>query len=107
MPVWESRRMKRYKTLLKFSIYGFCAGTLLSSAYVLFGPWGWNYWPDPLWARIVLFPGIVAGYLVYDAGRHSVLACQIVGVAIMGIVAAMMGGGWAVVIGVWKRRQAH
>lgn len=97
--------MKRYQSSLRYSIYGFLAGTVLSSAYALFGPWELDYWPEPLWARIALYPGVAAGHLVYAAGWDSILACQIVGAGSMGIVAAVIGCAWAILIE--KREQGH
>jgi hypothetical protein len=98
--------MNRHKSWVKASIYGFLAGTLLSSAYVLFGRWDWFYVPEPLWARIVFFPGVAAGHLVHDGGWHSILACQIIGVGTMGIVTGMIGCGVGILINRWIRREA-
>jgi hypothetical protein len=97
--------MTRKKSLFRYPLWGFCLGTLVSTAYVLVGPWDWG-WPGPLWARIMLFPGVAAGHLVYNAGWHSILACQIVGVGTMGIVAAMIGCGVAIVMNRRIRREA-
>ena len=98
----EAGCMNRHKSWVKASIYGFWAGALFSSAYVLFGRWDWFYVPEPLWAQIVFFPGVAVGHLVYDAGWHSLLACQIVGVSTIGIVTAMIGCA----VGILIRMQA-
>jgi hypothetical protein len=83
---------------LKYSVVGFAVGTLSSMAYLRFGSWGLFYTPEPLWARIVFFPGLLAGHLLYDAGCQSIPVCLAVGVCSMGVVTSIMGLALAIII---------
>jgi hypothetical protein len=98
--------MKGHKLCFRGSIYGLLAGTLLSWAYLLFGRWDWYAIPEPEWAKIAFFPGVAAGHLVYDAGWHSILACEIVGIGTMGMLGATIGCGAAVIVSRRKRAEA-
>jgi uncharacterized membrane protein len=90
-------RVMKHSRLLRYSIVGFAVGTLLSTAYLLFGSWGLFYRPKPLWARILFFPGVAAGHLIYEAGLYCIPACQAVGVGSMGVVAAIIGLATAII----------
>jgi hypothetical protein len=84
--------------LLAYPVVGFAVGTLSSMAYLRFGSWGPFYTPEPLWARIVLFPGLLAGHSLYEAGCQSIPVCVAVGVGSMGVVTSIMGLALAVII---------
>jgi hypothetical protein len=83
---------------LKYSVVGFAVGALPSMAYLRFGSWDSFYMPESLWARIVFFPGLLAGHLLYDAGCQSIPVCLAVGVGSMGIVTCIMGLALAIII---------
>jgi len=90
--------------LFRYSVAGFAVGTLLSAASLRWGSWDVFYVPDPLWARIVFFPGLVAGHLLYDAGCESIPVCLGVGIVSMGVVTSLVGLGVAMIINRAARR---
>jgi hypothetical protein len=84
--------MKRHKHLLRHLVPGFRIAVMLSLAYLFFGPWDFLGWsPEPLWAKILFFPGLAVGHLCWDHFSHSEIVCQIVGVGVMGIVGGIIG----------------
>ena len=82
----------------RYSAIGFAVGMLLSTAYLQWGSWEVFYRPHPMWARIVFFPGLLAGHLLYDAGWESIPVCLGVGIVSMGVVASLVGLGIAVIM---------
>jgi hypothetical protein len=90
--------------LLRYSVVGFAVGTLLSTVYLFFGSWGVFYTPEPLWARIVFFPGLLAGHLLYyEAGLESIPVCIVVGIGSMGVVTSIMALAIAIIVNRRKR----
>ena len=92
--------------LVRYSVIGFAVGTVLSTLYLRWGSWDVFYMPDPSWARIVFFPGLVAGHLLYDAGCPSIPVCLGFGIGAMGVVTSLVGLGIAVIIN-RRRRGRH
>jgi len=83
--------------MLRSFLIGAAAGALFSIGYVLFGSWGW-FVPEPLWAEILLAPGVAAGWAFYDAFgvgmSDSSLAVNLsmgVGVLAMAVVCGALG----------------
>jgi len=77
---------------------GFLLGAASSVLYLVFGPCtGWT--PDPLWAKIVFFPGVFAGHKLYEClppgGSLDLVVgtCEIVGVCVNGLVAGVLACG--------------
>ena len=84
--------MKRLRHLLTYSLSGWMIAVGLSLAYLLLGSWDFLGWsPEPLWAQILLFPGVAAGQLCWIHLSHSEFVCRVVGVGTMGVVGGIIG----------------
>ena len=90
--------------LVRYAAVSFAVGILLSTAYLLFGSWV-LYTPEPMWAQVLFFPGVLAGHLLYEAGCNSIPVCQVVGIGSMGVVTSIIGLGIAMIIN--KRQTGH
>ena len=69
--------------------FGLMVGVTASIAYIMFGSWSW-WSPEPVWARIVFYPGLFAGHFAYpyvsklcDDFDAAVVICYGIGVVVM------------------------
>ncbi len=95
--------LKERWRFLRYPVAGFAIGALGSWAYLLGGSWGW-IWPRPLWAKVLLFPGMFNAlqFLEHVPGA-TVAQAEVVGIVTMGLVGA--GLGW--LLHWWWRRRAR
>ena len=105
-PVGKHTFVKRHKHLLRCLVLGFIIAVVLSLAYLLFGAWDFLGWsPEPLWARIVFFPGVAIGQLCWEHFTHAEIICRVIGLLTMGIVGSAIGAAMHVVI--HRRQNGH
>jgi hypothetical protein len=91
--------MKPNRYHLRNSILGVAIAMALSLAYLFWGSWDFLGWsPEPIWAQILFFPGIVVGHLCWDHILPSELFCRILGVFTMGMVGGTIGFAASLII---------
>jgi hypothetical protein len=79
--------MKQPMTLALLA--GFAAGSGGAATYLLLG--GAYYDTIPLWARILFYPGFLAGYWTFERSNFAETRAKLVGVIVVGIVYALLG----------------
>jgi hypothetical protein len=64
---------------------------LATLGYVLFGPKDMFGIPDPQWARVLFYPGVLAGLLVGEHVTSARPACYAAAIVAMTVVGALLG----------------
>jgi len=79
-------------SLLKGSICGGIIGLVSATVYVC-ACIGLNpiFPTGPSWLQLLFYPGLFAGYSLYDSGLHVIILCEVAGIAVTGIVGMIVG----------------
>jgi hypothetical protein len=99
----DMRWIKEHWRCLLFPTAGFAIAALGSWAYRRWGSWEWTM-PSPLWAKVLLFPGVFNALLFHEYVPGATVAhAEVVGILTMGLVGASLG--W--MLRCWLGRRAR
>ena len=92
----------KHTSLCRAALAGFAVGVFSAAAYLLLG--GEYLLEVPRWARIVFYPGFVAGDQAYQWVQQETIA-KVVGVLTVGLTYALIGAVLGCVRPGYRRRQ--